>query len=105
MVVEAHVREGCYSRGFLELVVGRGVKRVFECEIGRPPQYVLRVDLLCGKRKIFLSLRLNREPLHKRDYYTYKHPAPLNPIIAAAMVYLADIKDGEIILDRLIAPY
>ncbi len=59
-------------------------------------------DALVVGSKFFLALRISgEESLHKRGYRIYDHPAALKPTIAYGMLQIADLKDGEVLLDPM----
>lgn len=59
-------------------------------------------DALVIDSKFFLALRISgEESLHKRGYRIYDHPAALKPTIAYGMLQIADLKDGEVLLDPM----
>ena len=46
-----------------------------------------------------LTLNITGKSLHKRGYRAVKHPAPLKPTLAACLVRIANVKNGEKIFD------
>jgi 23S rRNA G2445 N2-methylase RlmL len=61
------------------------------------PETVIRVDVthnLC-----MVGIQLTRIPLHIRYPRIFQHPSALNPIIAYAMLRLAEVKPGDKVLD------
>ena len=59
-------------------------------------------DALVIDDKYYLALRISgEESLHKRGYRVYDHPAALKPTIAYSMLKIAELKDGETLLDPM----
>lgn len=50
-------------------------------------------------RKCWVGVRLTRESLHKRFKKPFNHPAAIKAPLAYAMLRLAEVKEGETILD------
>ncbi|RLE60399.1 MAG: hypothetical protein DRJ35_03385 [Thermoprotei archaeon] len=97
--LETHVHGKCYPKNKLKMIAAREYKRV----TGKNPQLLapkLVIDLFCRENLLMVSLEKARLWTGKREYYSYRHPTPLNPIIAAAIPYIADIKD-ETLLDPM----
>ncbi|MGB9805176.1 MAG: THUMP domain-containing protein [Thermoproteota archaeon] len=51
--------------------------------------------------KCIVGSRLTKESLHKRGYRIFNHPAALKPVLAYAMVRLADVEEGETLVDPM----
>lgn len=51
--------------------------------------------------KCIVGLRLTRESLHKRGYRVFNHPAALNPVLAYAMVRLANMRESGTLVDPM----
>ncbi|MCS7102455.1 MAG: tRNA (guanine(6)-N2)-methyltransferase [Candidatus Korarchaeum sp.] len=52
------------------------------------PDVIVKCDLISEELLVGVDMT-GDEGLHKRKYRVYQHPAPLNPTIAAALVYLS----------------
>lgn len=61
------------------------------------PDVVLRV--LVRGSSLLIGIETSGRSLHKRGYRVYNHPAALNPVIAAAMVY--SVGKSETLLDPM----
>jgi len=86
--VRAWARIPGVSRRALELVAARELSRVLR--VGTSPEAGPTVRIyLCSGGRILVAKQLNDEPLHLRQYYVFKHPHTLNPLIAAALPLLA----------------
>lgn len=57
----------------------------------------VRVDVVGSK--CWVGIQLTRESLHKRFERPFNHPAAIKAPLAYAMLRLAELKDGEILLD------
>lgn len=51
--------------------------------------------------KCIVGSKLTRESLHKRGYRIFNHPAALKPVLAYAMVRLANLREGEMLVDPM----
>lgn len=49
----------------------------------------------------YLMLKHNKKPLEKRNYRVFLHPTAADPILAYGMFRLAEIKEGEIVVDPM----
>lgn len=59
-------------------------------------------DALVIDNKYYFALRISgEESLHRRGYRVYDHPAALKPTIAYGMLKIAELKDGETLLDPM----
>ncbi len=63
----------------------------------RMPDLEIDVDVIHDR--VYVSLLMTRRSMKHRPYRVAGHPAALNPIIAAAMVYISGLKDGETLCD------
>lgn len=97
--IEIHVHGKCYPKNKLKMIATREYKRVTG-KLPRPKAPKIVIDLFCRENLLTVSLEKTKLWTGKRQYYTHKHPTPLNPIIAAAIPYIADIKE-EILLDPM----
>ncbi len=99
---EARVRAYVFGEGFsrrtLELVAARELVRA-GVKANRRARRSVRVELDCRSRVLAASLQLNEKPMHLRPYYRRKHPAPLNPLVAASAPLLADLPRGAVVYD------
>lgn len=59
----------------------------------------IRVDVI--NDICIVGICLTRESLHKRGYRVFDHPAALNPVIAYGMIRIAELADGEMIVDPM----
>jgi len=64
------------------------------------PDVIIRCDLVDDDFIVGLDTT-GDEGLHKRNYRVYQHPAPLNPTIAAALVYLSGWTHERSLLDPM----
>jgi len=64
------------------------------------PDVILRVDVINDEVYVGLDTTGDRA-LHRRGYRVYKHPAPLNPSIASALVILSGWRCDEILVDPM----
>jgi len=64
------------------------------------PDVIIRCDLVDDDFIVGLDTT-GDEGLHKRNYRVYQHPAPLNPTIAAALVYLSGWSHEKSLLDPM----
>ncbi len=81
----------------LEIIAARELARVYEVKLS--PKHgglTLRVEILNEELVIGKVLKSN---LHRRKYTKFKHPAMINPLIAAATAYLAKLSKKDLILD------
>ena len=63
------------------------------------PDVIIRVDVI--NDEVYVGLDTTGEALHKRGYRIYNHPAPLNPVIASALIILSGWECEEILLDPM----
>lgn len=64
------------------------------------PDVIIRVDVI--NDEIYVGLDTTGDyALHRRGYRIYDHPAPLNPVIASALVMLSQWKCDEILIDPM----
>ncbi len=61
------------------------------------PDVVIGVHVIGDQ--LLLGVKLTRSTMRDRDYRVGSHPASLNPVIAFAMIMMADPEDGETICD------
>ena len=86
-----------FSRFFLKLIAHRELKRVFgNFKEDKSAENILRIDLV--ENRLIVSVEVIRD-LHKRSYSVIKHPASLNPLIAAAITLALDVSKRDLILD------
>jgi tRNA (guanine6-N2)-methyltransferase len=64
------------------------------------PDVIIRVDVIHDEVYVGLDTT-GDEALHKRGYRVYDHPAPLNPVIASALIRLAKWRYDEILVDPM----
>ena len=64
------------------------------------PDVIIRCDLVEDDFIVGLDTT-GDEGLHKRNYRVYQHPAPLNPTIAASLVYLSGWSHERSLLDPM----
>ncbi|KUO93273.1 MAG: hypothetical protein AT710_00060 [Thermocladium sp. ECH_B] len=88
-IVASHVGDAVIS--FLE---ERGVRPLVNLS---NPDVVIGVHVMGDQ--LLLGVRLTRSTMRDRDYRVASHPASLNPVIAFAMIMMADPGDGETICD------
>lgn len=76
-------------------VAGRAVIDSYSADTGvrlkvnlDEPDVIVRCDLVQDELIVGIDMT-GDEGLHKRKYRIYQHPAPLNPTIAASLIYLA----------------
>jgi len=62
------------------------------------PDVIVRCDLIGNDFMVGIDMT-GDEGLHKRRYRVYQHPAPLNPVIAASLVYLSEWSHKNTLLD------
>ncbi|RDD53549.1 MAG: class I SAM-dependent RNA methyltransferase, partial [Candidatus Korarchaeota archaeon NZ13-K] len=62
------------------------------------PDVIVRCDLIGEELLVGVDMT-GDEGLHKRRYRVYQHPAPLNPTIAASLVYLSGWTHESSLLD------
>ncbi len=92
--VRGYVHGRCYSARMLELVAAREASRR-GCGPG-----VLLVDYYCGEGLLLAAVEEAVLWRGRRSYYVGGHPATLNPLIAAAIPFLAGVTSG-VLLDPL----
>ncbi len=64
------------------------------------PDVIIRVDVI--NDEIYIGLDTTGDyALHRRGYRIYDHPAPLNPVIASALVMLSQWKCEEVLIDPM----
>lgn len=97
--IESHVHGGCLSVKMLKAVAVREYKRVYGED---PPKKGGRtiIDLFCRKKIMVVSTDYRALWSGSRPYYFGGHPASLNPLIAAAIPFIADTF-GETLLDPM----
>ncbi|MEM1535053.1 MAG: THUMP domain-containing protein [Candidatus Pacearchaeota archaeon] len=59
----------------------------------------LRVDVF--GRDVLISLHLTKESLYKRFKLPFVHPAAIKSTIAYGLIRIADVKEGEVVLDPM----
>ncbi|MCS7105145.1 MAG: THUMP domain-containing protein [Thermofilaceae archaeon] len=101
--VEA-VREGAHA--FTSVDVAREVGAAIQELEPRPPVSLDDPDLVFHTELIGSEFRLAIDltpfiSLRDRGYRVYVHPSSLNPVVARAMVKIAGIRNGEILLDPM----
>ena len=103
-VVTTRVGEHEFTSPQVSARVGEMVQRYVEDRKGfrpivnlRMPDLEIDVDIIHDK--VYVSLLVTRRSLKDRPYRVAKHPAALNPVIAAAMVYISGLRDGETLCD------
>ncbi len=64
------------------------------------PDVIIRCDLVDNDFIVGLDTT-GDEGLHKRNYRIYQHPAPLNPTIAASLIYLSEWNSKQTLLDPM----
>ncbi|NOY11370.1 MAG: class I SAM-dependent RNA methyltransferase [Archaeoglobi archaeon] len=62
------------------------------------PDVIVRCDLIDDDFMVGIDTT-GDEGLHKRRYRVYQHPAPLNPVLAASLVYLSGWSSTKSLLD------
>ncbi len=62
------------------------------------PNVIIRCDLINHELMVGIDMT-GDEGLHKRRYRVYQHPAPINPVLAAALIYLSKWSSDESLLD------
>lgn len=62
------------------------------------PDVIIRCDLIGDDLMVGIDTT-GDEGLHKRRYRVYQHPAPLNPVLAASLVYLSGWSHSKSLLD------
>lgn len=62
------------------------------------PDVIIRCDLIGDELTVGIDMT-GDDGLHKRRYRIYQHPAPLNPAIAASLVYLSGWSSDFSLLD------
>jgi len=62
------------------------------------PDVIVRCDLIGNDFMVGIDMT-GDEGLHRRRYRVYQHPAPLNPVIAASLVYLSEWYHKNTLLD------
>ncbi len=92
--VRGYVHGRCIPARVLELVAAREAKRR-GCGGG-----LLLVDYFCGSGRILLAREVEALWAGRRGYYRGGHPATLNPLLAAAIPFLAGVRGG-VVLDPL----
>jgi len=97
--VRAYIPRHIFSKNYLEKIAARETKRVWKIECNPKATKRLRVELY--GRTLYLALEIMGR-LHQRPYYIYKHPAPLNPLVASAALILAEIEPKSIIYDPFV---
>ena len=95
---EARVYGKCFNNRFLEKIAARELVRTLGNEVLDKEGRKILLILDCENKHLLVTLKLNKKPLHLREYYLMKHPTPLNPLIAAAIPYLSP-KNYKIVYD------
>lgn len=87
-----------FTQDYLKDRIGKVLERDSMSYIkgGKPD---LDFFLMIENEKVFLGLRLSKEPLHKRKYKRYTLPASLKANIAFSMLMIAEVKGNETVLD------
>lgn len=103
-VVTTRVGEHSLASPEISATVGKMVQEYVERHKGFRPIVNLRmpdleIDVDVIHDKVYVSLLMTRRSMKHRPYRVAGHPAALNPIIAAAMVYISGLKDGETLCD------
>ncbi|RLE53466.1 MAG: hypothetical protein DRJ26_03315 [Candidatus Methanomethylicota archaeon] len=81
----------------LELIAARELARIYKVKLSpKHGDLTLRIEILNEELVIGKVLKSN---LHRRKYTKFKHPAMINPLIAAAAAYLAKLSKKDLILD------
>jgi len=82
----------------LELIAAREITRVFRNISVKPKvgDLIFRVEILNNK---LIIAREIKSGLHKRNYTKIRHPAMINPLVAAAMGLLSNINRKDLIID------
>jgi len=96
--IKGRVYGRCFNEHLLETLASREFKRILKA-VPSKSGVLIRCELFCEERVLLLGIQVNRIPLHIRSYYMFKHPSPLNPILAASVAYLLDIRRDMCILD------
>lgn len=76
-------------------IAERGVRLKVNLE---EPDVIIRCDLIDDDLTVGIDMT-GDDGLHKRRYRIYQHPAPLNPAIAASLVYLSGWSSDFSLLD------
>lgn len=92
--VRGYVHGRCLPARMLELVAAREARRR-GCGGG-----LLLVDYFCSSGRLLLARELEALWRGRRGYYRGGHPATLNPLLAAAIPFLAGVRSG-VLLDPL----
>ncbi len=72
---------------------------IFRVSLNSPS---ISIGAMVVEDNFILALRLyGEESLHRRWYRLYSHHAALKPSLAAAMLYLAGVRDGGVLLDPM----
>jgi tRNA (guanine6-N2)-methyltransferase len=66
---------------------------------GRPQEGGLSWRVVVAGDRVTVGLRVPARPLHRRPYKTASVPGTLHPPLAAAMVRLADLASGDVLVD------
>ncbi|HEX6361255.1 methyltransferase domain-containing protein [Actinophytocola sp.] len=64
-----------------------------------PPAGAVDWRVTIDQRGVHIGLRGNRPPLHRRPWKVASVPGTLHPPVAAAMVRLAGVRTGEVVVD------
>jgi len=89
--VEGRVHGGCYPGRMLERVAAREAERR-GCGEG-----LLLVDYFCREGLLLVGVEEARLWRGRRAYYGGWHPATLNPLIAAALPFIAGVTAGTLL--------
>ncbi len=86
----------------LERVIAREVSRVFPDLVLVPEGGDVRVraEFYPRSKELLIGVEVTPlQPMHRRSYAVMRHPAMLNPIIAAAAAHFAEVRKGYVIYD------
>lgn len=106
-VVAERFGEHEYTSMDIARVIGDLVGRIVEAKHGSRPPVNLRAPsviiyvLLRGNELSLGILLTGHGSMHRRPYRIYDHPASLKPVLAQAMLALADTRDGDTIMDPM----
>ncbi len=99
--VRAYVFGEGYTERIASAVAAREVKRVLKAEVKSHAPLTLQIDVFCDRGEVYVSLRETKRGLDRRAYYIRKHPQSLNPIIAAALPWLAGMRETDVLYDPM----
>ncbi|MEM2218932.1 MAG: tRNA (guanine(6)-N2)-methyltransferase [Candidatus Korarchaeum sp.] len=99
------VGEHCFTSVDIGRVVGQAVidnymqARGVRLKVNlNEPDVIVKCDLIVDELVVGVDMT-GDEGLHRRGYRVYQHPAPLNPTIAASLVYLSGWTHEDSLLD------